>query len=143
MNELRGAVLIAYPMQLPRCDILQQILIENILLQNADINYRKKIYDIKTAQLWFTSKKLLRCTKLNKYIGHNEKTKIIVKITKEKANMPLREAAVDEETRKKMMAYWYKKQEENKQLKQDDDNSYLQSQWADNQALKKSFVGIN
>eukprot|EP01084_Bolivina_argentea_P258884 436620_1 len=142
-NELRGALLIAYPMQLPDYDTLQQVLISNIPLQIADINYSKEIKDINTAQLWFTSKKLLRTDKLNKYIGNNEKTKIIVKITKQKANMPLREAPVDEETKKKMMAYWYKKQEQEKELKEDDDTSYLENQWADTNALKKAYVGID
>lgn len=143
MNELRGAVLIAYPQQLPEYDILYQILIDDIPLEKADINYSKQVKDVKTAQLWFTSKKLLREDELNKYIGNNEKTKIVVKITKEKGNMPMREPPVDENTRKKMMSYWYKKQEQNKELAEDDDNSYLESQWANTNALKQSFHGLN
>merc|ERR1712154_188331 len=143
MNELRGGLLIAFPMQLPQHDILQQILIENIPLETADINYSKEIRDAKTAQLWFASKKLLRSDELSKYIGKNEKTKIIVKITKEKGHMPLREPPVDEETRKKMMSYWHKKQEQDKELKEDDDTSYLQSDWADTSSLKQSFIGID
>ena len=143
MNELRGAVLIAYPMQLPEYDILQQILIDNIPLEKADVNYTKQVHDVKTGQLWFTSKKLLRGDQLNKYIGNNEKTKIVVKITKASSNMPMREPVVDENTRKKMMSYWYKKQEENKELKEDDDDSYLMSEWANTNALKQTFNGLN
>eukprot|EP01083_Nonionella_stella_P071057 190596_1 len=143
MNEFRGGLLIAYPMQLPQYDLLQQLLIENIPLHEADINYSRDIYDAKTAQLWFAAKKLLRKDELNKYIGNNEKTKIVVKISKQKGHMPVREPAVDEETRKKMMAYWHKKQEQNKELKEDDDNSYLESKWADTQSLKKQFLGMD
>eukprot|EP00484_Ammonia_sp_Unknown_P000849 CAMPEP_0197020662 /NCGR_PEP_ID=MMETSP1384-20130603/1508_1 /TAXON_ID=29189 /ORGANISM="Ammonia sp." /LENGTH=294 /DNA_ID=CAMNT_0042448333 /DNA_START=50 /DNA_END=934 /DNA_ORIENTATION=+ len=143
VNELRGALLIAYPMQLPAHDVLQQILIENVALQQADMNYSKEVHDVDTAQLWFASKKLLRGDVLSKYIGNNEKSKLVVKITKQTGNMPVREPVVDEETRKKMMAFWYKKQEQDKELKQDDDDSYLQTQWANTNALKQSFLGLN
>ena len=42
-----------------------------------------------------------------------------------------------------MMAYYYKKQEEWKKLSEADDDSYLDSNWADNQALKRQFQGLN
>eukprot|EP00486_Rosalina_sp_Unknown_P006095 CAMPEP_0201575822 /NCGR_PEP_ID=MMETSP0190_2-20130828/21239_1 /ASSEMBLY_ACC=CAM_ASM_000263 /TAXON_ID=37353 /ORGANISM="Rosalina sp." /LENGTH=245 /DNA_ID=CAMNT_0048005919 /DNA_START=271 /DNA_END=1008 /DNA_ORIENTATION=+ len=143
LSELCGAVLIAYPMQLPDYDILQQILIDNVPLEKADDNFSKEVHDIETGQLWFTSKKLLRSEELNKYIGHNEKTKIVVKITKQSSNMPMREPAVDENTRKKMMSYWYKKQEQDKELKEDDDESYLLADWANTNSLKQTFNGLN
>ena len=143
LNELRGGLLMAYPQQLPQYDILQQILMNDISLDKANINYSKHIYDISTAQLWFTSRKLFRCDKLNKYIGNNEKTKIVVKITKQNGNMPFREAPIDEKTRKQMMAYWYKKQEQDKQLKEDDDTQYLKSEWANTSSLKQSLNGLN
>ena len=41
------------------------------------------------------------------------------------------------------MAYYYKKQEEWKKVSVADDDSYLDSNWADNQALKRQFQGIN
>lgn len=98
------------------------------------------------SQLWFTSKKLDINDKLYKYIGKNEKTKIIIKISKLKGHMPIREPIIDEETRKKMMSFWHKKQENDKILKEDDDESYLQSQWANPNALKNelhSFQSIS
>ena len=42
----------------------------------------KKVLDPKEAQLWFCSKKLMRGEVLSKYVGTNEKTKVIIKITK-------------------------------------------------------------
>ena len=144
MNDLRGALLISFPNQLPDYDILQQILMQNTPIEAADIKHSKSVRNVKTAQLWFTSKKLLRSDTLNKYIGNNEKTKIVVKITKQNGQMPMRENVVNEEMRKKMMAFWYKKQEKDKELKEeDDDNSYLQSSWADTNSLKKAFSGMD
>ena len=143
MDELRGAVLIAYPSQLPDYDILQQILIDNVPLEKADANYKKEVHDAETGQLWFTSKKLSRDETLSKYIGNNEKTKIVIKITKKSSNMPMREPVVDENMRKKMMSYWYKKQEQDKELKEDDDDSYLMSDWANTNALKETFNGLH
>ena len=143
MDELRGALMIEYPEELPSHEVLQRILIENESLESIDGNYSKQMKDPETAQLWFTSKKLLRSDVLSHYIANNEKTKIVIKITKQKGNMPVREQGVDEETRKKMMAFWHKKQEQEKVLKEDDDTSYLQSEWADTGALKQAFLGTN
>lgn len=41
-----------------------------------------------------------------------------------------------------MMAYAYKKQEELKKLETDDDVSYMNSNWADPQSLKRQFQGV-
>ena len=68
---------------------------------------------------------------MEKYVGRNEKTKIVVKITKVgliknfvnseqmrffqmNGHAPVREPPVNEEARKKMMAFWYKRQEKDK-----------------------------
>lgn len=99
------------------------------------------MYDGKTAQLWFTFKKLERGKLLSDYIGTNEKTKIIVKITKAQSHMPVREPVCDEQTRKQMMSFWYKQQESDKALNGDDDESYLRSDWANTSALKQTMLG--
>ena len=57
--------------------------------------------------------------------------------------MPMREPAVDEASRKKMMAYWHRKQQQNEKLMADDEDAFLQSEWADTNALKHAFVGTN
>ena len=56
---------------------------------------------------------------------------------------PGREPVVSEDEQKKMMAYYYKRQEEWKKLQQQDDDTYLDSNWADNQALKRQFQGLD
>merc|ERR1712129_121682 len=145
MNNLRGALLILFPNANGLSDnhILQQILFENVSIDKADAQFAKVIRDPATAQLWFTSKKLLRTDTLKTYIGNNEKTKIVVKISKANGHMPMRENAVDPEMRKKMMAFWYKKQETEKELQQDDDNSYLETDWANTNSLKKALSGMD
>jgi len=52
---------------------------------------------------------LIRGKILRDYIGKNEKTKIIVKLTKSGTGAPAREPMIDEETHKKMLSYYYKK----------------------------------
>jgi hypothetical protein len=81
--------------------------------------------------------------KIGDFTGKNEKTKVIAKIQKKGRGAPAREPVVSEEEQKKMMAYYYKKQEEWKKLSEQDDDTYLDSNWADNQALKRQFQGLN
>lgn len=66
--------------------------------------------------MWWAGKELLREKLLNSYTGKNEKTKIVVKLTKSGSGAPVREAAIDEETRIKLMSMYHKKQEELKKL---------------------------
>ena len=66
--------------------------------------------------MWWAGKELLREKALNTYTGKNEKTKILVKLTKTGSGAPTREPAVDEETRLKLMGMYHKKQEDLKKI---------------------------
>ncbi len=46
--------------------------------------------------MWWAGKELLRDKALNFYTGKNEKTKIVVKLTKSGSGAPVRETAVNE-----------------------------------------------
>ena len=46
--------------------------------------------DPKDSVLWWAGKELLKDKKLNHYTGKNEKTKIIVKITRSGSGAPMR-----------------------------------------------------
>lgn len=140
LKLLDGAITICYPEGLPDWDLTSQLLDGEMDAAHWDM---KKVLDAKEAQLWFCSKKLMRGEILSKYVGTNEKTKVIIKITKKaSSSQPAREPAVGEEERRRMMAFWHKKQEVEKELKEDDDDSYLTSDWADTTNLKKSFTGM-
>ena len=101
------------------------------------------IIPFENASIWFSGKEMQSSKKLSDFIGKNEKTKVIIKIQKKGHGAPGREPVVSEEEQKKMMAYYYKKQEEWKKLSEQDDDSYLNSNWADNGALKRQFQGLN
>ena len=45
--------------------------------------------------MWWAGKELLREKPLNAYTGKNQKTKIIVKLTKSGSGAPTREAPID------------------------------------------------
>merc|ERR1712013_667497 len=137
MDDLRGALFVAFPKELPSHDVLYRVLMDNEAFSSPQTR------DVETSQLWFAAKKLKRADRLSDYIGHNEKSKIVVRLSKKSANMPMREPTVDEESRKKMMAFWHRKQQQNEKLSADDEDAYLQSEWADPNALKRSFLGTN
>lgn len=77
---------------------------------------------------------------LNSYTGKNEKTKIIVKLTKTGSGAPVRESAVDEETRIKLMSMYHKKQEELKKIESNNEEDFANSSWANPNNLKNYLV---
>ncbi|XP_073770290.1 cilia- and flagella-associated protein 298 isoform X1 [Danio rerio] len=140
LDQLRGAVMIVYPMGLPPHDPIRME-IEN----QEDLTGTQASLQVITneeAQLWWASKELHRGKKLQDYIGKNEKTKIIVKIQKRGQGAPAREPVVSEDEQKQMMLHYYKRQEELKKLEEADDDTHLQSEWSDRQALKRQFQGL-
>jgi hypothetical protein len=59
--------------------------------------------------LWWAGKEIVRGKLLQDFTGKNDKTKIVVRLTKSGGGAPVREPQVDEETYKKMLSYYYKK----------------------------------
>ena len=51
--------------------------------------------DAKQSSMWWAGKELLKEETLNTYTGKNEKTKIIVNLTKLGSGAPARQAAID------------------------------------------------
>ena len=142
VREVRGAVMMAWPMGLPPFDPVQMILDDQEELEGTAAG--KEHLDPETAALWWASKELLRDSgkKLMDYVGRNDKTKIVVKLQRKGTGPPAREPAVDTETQKQMMAYYYKKQEEHKKLMESAEDDYLNSEWADPKRLKNYFNGV-
>jgi hypothetical protein len=89
--------------------------------------------------LWNAGKEYENSKILSDYIGKNEKTKIVCKFSRKGSGAPVREPLIDKETHQKMLSFYFKKQEEQKKLEYENDDNYLNSQWADNQRLKKSL----
>uniref|UniRef100_A0A8C0I5Z2 CFAP298-TCP10L readthrough n=1 Tax=Balaenoptera musculus TaxID=9771 RepID=A0A8C0I5Z2_BALMU len=87
LDQLRGAVMIVYPMGLPPYDPIRMEF-EN----KEDLSGSQAALSVITeseAQLWWAAKELRRTKKLSDYVGKNEKTKIIVKIQRVSTNMSL------------------------------------------------------
>uniref|UniRef100_A0A671DIN1 Cilia and flagella associated protein 298 n=1 Tax=Rhinolophus ferrumequinum TaxID=59479 RepID=A0A671DIN1_RHIFE len=78
LDQLRGAVMIVYPMGLPPYDPIRMEFEnkEDLSGTQAELN----VIEESQAQLWWAAKELRRTKKLSDYVGKNEKTKIIVKI---------------------------------------------------------------
>ncbi|XP_066455172.1 cilia- and flagella-associated protein 298 isoform X2 [Eleutherodactylus coqui] len=80
LDQLRGAVMIVYPMGLPPHDPVRMEFENNEDLSGTQAG--QMVIEDPNAQLWWAGKELLRKKTLGDYIGKNEKTKIIVKIQK-------------------------------------------------------------
>ncbi|ESO01593.1 hypothetical protein HELRODRAFT_185691 [Helobdella robusta] len=137
---LKGATMIVYPMGLPPHDPVRMELEDREDLSGTQASL--DIMDPDKATLYWAGKELLRNKLLSDFIGTNEKTKLIVKLQKSKG-VPAREPVVTEKEQKEMMAYYYRRQEEMKKLEECTDDSYYDSNWADNQQLKRHFQGLN
>ena len=139
IDNIGGAVTIAYPMGLPDWDPVPHILKDKDEVAGADF---KKILDPATATLWFAGKEFLRDGIVRDRIRH-EKTKVTVKLQKKGSSAPARQPAVTEAERKAMMAHYFKKQEEMKKLATNDEDDYLHSAWANSSSLKNSLHGAS
>mmetsp|Transcript_26274 Transcript_26274/g.84991 ORF Transcript_26274/g.84991 Transcript_26274/m.84991 type:complete len:287 (+) Transcript_26274:1185-2045(+) len=142
LANLRGAVVMAFPMGLPKHDVVFAALEspDGLAGTGADAN----LLDPNTAQLWCAGKEFDRATTLAQRLGSkNEKTKIVAKLQKPGAGPPAREPVVSEQERKAMMSHYFKRQQELKDLADANDDDYLASPWANPKSLKNSLNGFN
>ncbi|XP_062983653.1 cilia- and flagella-associated protein 298 [Elgaria multicarinata webbii] len=140
LDQLRGAVMIVYPMGLPPYDPIKMEFEDKEDLSGTQAAL--EVIEEPEAQLWWAAKQLKRTNQLSDYVGKNEKTKIIVKIQKKGQGAPAREPVISSEEHKQMILFYHRRQEELKKLEENDDDSFLDSQWADSQALKRQFHGV-
>jgi len=138
--NIRGAVVMAYPMGLPAQDLVKISLDHDSLEKTFVAN---DILDPLKTSLWCAGKEFQRGEKVSHRLGTNEKTKVIAKLQKEGSGPPGREPVVNEEERKAMMAHYFKRQEELKRLAEAEDDEYLNSQWADSKEMKRSLQGLD
>ena len=76
--------------------------------------YQAALEVIEHGALWWAGKELLPEKSLEDYVGKNEKTKIVIKLSKKGGQAPGREQQMTEEQKKHMMAWQYRKQEDMK-----------------------------
>ncbi|KAK2504741.1 hypothetical protein MC885_002768 [Smutsia gigantea] len=110
LDQLRGAVMIVYPMGLPPYDPIRMEFEnkEDLSGTQAGLNVIKE----SEAKLWWAAKEFIRTKKLSDYVGKNEKTKIIVKIQQRGQGPPAREPIISSEEQKQLMLYYHRRQEE-------------------------------
>ncbi|XP_038049287.1 cilia- and flagella-associated protein 298-like [Patiria miniata] len=140
LDQLRGAVMIVYPMGLPPHDPIRMEFEnqEDLAGSQASLD----VLEEANASLWFSGKEMQRGKKLSDIVGKNEKTKIIVKLQKKGQGAPGREPVFSQDEQKEMMAYAYRKQEQMKKLETEMDDTHLGSEWADPNSLKRQFHGL-
>jgi len=140
LEAASGAVSIVYPAGLPLYDPVRGELDNTEELIGASA---AAVLDPAEATLWFANKELKREEALSAYLGKNEKSKAVVKLSTRRVGRPAAESGLDEAARRQLMADNYKRMEDLKRLEKDNDDSYLNSSWADGQALKRKFQGLN
>jgi hypothetical protein len=139
MDNMRGAVTMAFPMGLPEWDTVRLTIESDAGLDGTAAG--QSILDPDTAELWCASKMFMRNQTVGERFGRNEKTKVIGKLQRPGAGPPGRESAVSEDEKKAMMAFYFKKQEEMKQLAESNEDDYLHSSWADPKKLQRELQG--
>jgi cilia- and flagella-associated protein 298 len=140
LDNMRGAVMMCYPMGLPDYDTVKLTLDGLDGMEGTQAG--SEVLDPSTSELWVASRVFDRNTKVSDRLGKNEKTKVIGKLQKPGAGAPSREAVVNEDERKAMMAFYFKKQEEQKALAENSEDDYLNSVWADPKALQRNMRGM-
>lgn len=138
--NVRGAVIMAYPMGLPNWETAKAALDYDDMLQGTKIG--NQLLEVGATSLWAVGKEFQRGKLVSDRLGMNEKTKVIAKLQKKENGPPGREPIVSEEERKAMMAHYFKMQEEAKRLAEADDDDYLNSEWADNKQMRKNLQGL-
>ncbi|XP_065222899.1 cilia- and flagella-associated protein 298 isoform X3 [Planococcus citri] len=110
LDMLQGTVTIVYPMNLPPHDPIRLEFenCEDLTGTQASL----EVIDPALAQLWFSGKLLERGKKLSDYLGRNEKTKVVLKISKSGTGPPPKESILTEEEKKLMMLHAFRRQEE-------------------------------
>jgi len=141
LDNIRGAVMMAYPMSLPEYDTVRLTIESDAGLDGTAAG--QEIMNPDTAELWIASRHLDRSQTIADRLGRNDKTKVIAKLQQAGGGAPGREPGVSEEEKKAMMAYYFKKQEEMKKLAESNEDDYLHSSWADPKQLQKSLRGLS
>lgn len=141
LDILRGAVTIVYPMQLPPHDNIRMEFTNTEDLQGTQAS--QEIVEPTKGELWFAGHHMLPEKQLLDYVGKSEKSKVIVKLVRLGEGQPGREPVISEESRKLIMLHEYRRQEELKKLDQNDDDSFMNSNWADNNSMKKQMHGLD
>lgn len=142
LQNMRGAVAMAFPMGLPAHDPVKLMLdAESIEEALADSSAVLEVVPEDTAELWWAGKQFFRDQHVRDLAGKNEKSTLIVKLQKKGGGAPSREPGVSEDERKAMMAFYFKKQQELQQAAEDDAEDFMTSSWADPKALKNSLRG--
>ena len=132
LDNIRGAVTMAYPMGLPAWDPIRLMLEDTGAADGylAEV-CGKDFVDPESGTLWWAGKEFFRDKTIGDRVGKNEKTKVVAKLQSASAQgAPMREPAVSEDERKAMMAWYFKKQEEEKKLADDDEDGHMTAQWA-------------
>ncbi|KAF4316329.1 hypothetical protein BBO99_00006841 [Phytophthora kernoviae] len=140
LQNVRGAVAMAFPMGLPDFDPVKLMLDADSAEEAlADSSAVLEVLPEDSAELWWAGKQFFRDQHVHDLAGKNEKSTLIVKLQKKGGGAPSREPGVSEDERKAMMAFYFKKQQEMQQAADDDAEDYMTSTWADPKALKNSL----
>lgn len=138
--NVRGAVIMSYPMGLPEWEKVKTVLDSDDGLQGTQV--ANQLLEAESTSLWTMGKEFQRGKLVSDRLGKNEKTKVIAKLCKKGNGPPGREPIVSEEERKAMMAHYFKVQEQAKRLAEAEDDDYLNSEWADNKQMRKNLQGL-
>jgi hypothetical protein len=103
VDNVRGAVAMAWPMALPAWDPVR-LMLEDACAPDGFLAEctGRDFLDPATATLWWAGKEFFRDTTVGDRVGRNEKTKVVARLQSATGGAPVREPAVSEDERKEL-----------------------------------------
>mmetsp|Transcript_9601 Transcript_9601/g.21459 ORF Transcript_9601/g.21459 Transcript_9601/m.21459 type:complete len:280 (-) Transcript_9601:146-985(-) len=141
LDNVRGAVEVAYPNGLPDWD-LAKVSLEDSMLGLKDTPIGAALLDKASTSLWVAGKEFERGQLISDRLGKNEKTRVVAKLQKDGDGPPTREPIVRDDERQAMLEYHHKRQEDLKRLAENDEDEYMNSAWADPKNMKRDLQGL-
>eukprot|EP01086_Lenisia_limosa_P006301 TRINITY_DN25027_c0_g1_i1.p1 TRINITY_DN25027_c0_g1~~TRINITY_DN25027_c0_g1_i1.p1 ORF type:complete len:299 (-),score=56.12 TRINITY_DN25027_c0_g1_i1:113-916(-) len=134
-DKIKETVEKAFPEGLPAFEPVHGLLSNVALVSDLDPE---------TSMGWWCSKSMDRSKLLSDVVGKNEKTKIILKMTKKGSATPVQEPTLDPVAQQNMVKYWHQKQEDEKKMAESAlDDDHLSSEWANPNGLRSQLNGTN
>ncbi|KAI8836577.1 hypothetical protein BC829DRAFT_405647 [Chytridium lagenaria] len=127
------ALIAAYPIGLPDWEPAKDIIENCEDLKGTAAS--KEVIEKSEAALWLASKEIVPGKLLSDFVGRNEKTRVIMKLMKNKNGPPCQEPAIPESMRKDLLSYFSSKEKELEKLSAQEDD-FENSVWAKPNARK-------
>ncbi|KAJ3097426.1 hypothetical protein HDU97_004874 [Phlyctochytrium planicorne] len=127
IKDLGEAVKAAYPEGIPDWEPVLDMIEDSEDL--AGTSASKEVLKVEETALWLATKEILPGKMLSDYVGRNEKTKAILKVTKKSLGPPCQEPGLSEPMRKELLTFFNEKEKQLQNLSSHPEEDFENSKW--------------